>query len=132
MDIFFDNPDDPPQPPEKMEIRSLTADPYEDGRRVAVEIGITPFQQAPNMEITVTNSNGQQVSLLSVVEANEKDMAFTLHLREQKTGGSYTLKAELFYTDLSVLEDPEATIKDIQMARKPSAAVKSLEFTIPA
>lgn len=132
MDIFFDNPDDPPQPPEQMEIRSLTAKPYEDGRRVAVEIGISPFEQAPNLELTVTNADGKQVSLLSVVEANEKDMSFTLHLREQNTGGTYTLKAELFYTDQFVLEDPEATIKDIRMARKPPEAIQRIEFHIPA
>ena len=130
MDIFFDNPDDPPQPPEKMAIRKISADPYEDGRRVAVNIEITPFQRAPNLEITITDDEGRAASTLSVVEANEKDMSFTMHLRGEHTAGSYNLKVDLFYADLSAIDDPDASLKDFSMERQAPIATETVDFTL--
>jgi hypothetical protein len=130
MDIFFDNPDDPPVPPEDVKIRSLSIEPYEDGRRVAVELEITPFTEKPNIEIGVFNQDEDVVATFSVLEALEHKMTFTLHLREPNPGGNYVLKMHLFYTDLAALEDEETPIKDILLENKRIIARAQSEFTI--
>mgnify|MGYP006958008901 CR=1 FL=1 len=130
MDIFFDNPNDPPVPPEEMAIRSLEVKPYEDGRRVAIDFEITPFQERPNLEIDVHNQEGRLVSTFSVVEAIEHKMSFTLHLREQSPGGEYLLKMEVFYTDLSPLKAEEGTIGDILIENKNIVATNQIRFSI--
>ena len=130
MDIFFDNPNDPPVPPEEMAIRSLEVKPYEDKRRVAIDFEITPFQERPNLEINVRNQAGRQVSTLSVVEAIEHKMSFTLHLREESPGGEYLLTMEVFYTDLSPLDAEEGTIGDILIENKNIVASSQVKFSI--
>ena len=100
MDIFFSDPDDVPQPPEEVKIRELEAKAYPDGRRVAIRFHITPFLQKPNIEIDIYNQDGKKVSSLSVVEAMENRMDFTMHLREPEPQGSYNVKMRLFYTNL--------------------------------
>lgn len=130
MDIFFDNPDDPPVPPEEMAIRSLTVQPYEDGRRVAVDFEITPFKQRPNLEIDVHNQNGALTATFSVVEAIEHKMSFTLHLREETPGGEYSLSMIVFYTDLSPLEEDEGTISEILIENKHIVASTETKFSI--
>ena len=130
MDIFFDNPNDPPVPPEEMAIRSLTVNPYEDRRRVAVDFEITPFEQRPNMEIDLHNQEGNLVATFSVVEAIEHKMSFTLHLREEDPGGEYTLTMVVFYTDLSGLEAEEGTIGDILIEKKHIVASNKTKFSI--
>lgn len=130
MDIFFDNPNDPPVPPEEMAVRSLVVKPYQDGRRVAIDFEITPFQKRPNLEIEVRNQEGQLVSTFSVVEAIEHKMSFTLHLREKSPGGEYVLNMELFYTDLSPLDEEEGTIGDILIENKNIVATNQVTFSI--
>lgn len=132
MDIFFSDPEDMPVPPDKVEIRTLTASPYEDGRRVAVDFEITPFQQRPNIEITVTNQEDSQVSTFSVVEAIENQMSFTLHLREANPGGRYHLHMQVFYTDMESLEegDDKSLIKDILLENKQVVATAQTDFKI--
>jgi len=131
MDIFFDNPNDPPVPPEEVKIRRLTAKPYADGHRVAVDFEITPFEEKPNIEITVTNKEGQDVATFSVLEAIENKMSFTLHLRESNPGGDYSLRMELYYTDLAALEDEETAIKDILLDNRKIITEDQLNFSIP-
>ena len=132
MDIFFTNPDDVPLPPEKMEIRELSAVPFEDGKRVSIEFEITPFQQRPNLEITVFNQENRIVSSLSVVEAIENKMTFTLHLKEAKPIGIYQVAMELFYAELDKIDEEEdSLIKDIVLGSKKIIATAETSFEIP-
>lgn len=132
MDIFFTNPDDVPLPPEKMEIRELSAVPFEDGKRVSVKFEITPFQRRPNLEITVLNQENRIVSSLSVVEAIENKMTFTLHLKENKPTGTYQVAMELFYAELDKIdEDEDSLIKDIVLESKQIIATTETSFEIP-
>ncbi|HAY85100.1 MAG TPA: hypothetical protein DCY42_09315 [Chloroflexi bacterium] len=133
MDIFFTNPNDVPVPPEKMGIRELKATPYADGKRVAIEFEITPFQQKPNIEIGILNRDHEEVSSLSVVEAIENTMSFTLHLREPRPHGEYQVKMQLFYTDLKSLDDEEdKLIKDLLLENKRHVVTAETIFSITA
>jgi hypothetical protein len=107
MDIFFEDPSDVPLPPDQIEVRELTGQPNQDGNRVLVKFEITPFQDRPNIEITLKNQAGDQVAGFSVVEAIENKMDFTLHVREAQPQGAYTLTMHVIYTDLSTLDEAE-------------------------
>jgi len=132
MDIFFTNPEDIPLPPEKMEIRKLIATPSDDGKRVAVEIEITPFQQRPNLELTVFNQENREVTSLSVVEAIENTMTFTLHLREPEPNRQYQVEVQLFYAKLDNLdEDEDSLIKDLVLDSKTIITTSKTSFEIP-
>ena len=130
MNIFFENPNDPPVAPEDVKIRSLTAKPYEDGRRVSVEFEITPFEEKPNLEMVVLNEAEEIVATFSVLEAIENKMSFTLHLREANPGGEYLLKMIIFYTDLSSLEDEETVIKDMLLDKRQIVEQGQANFSI--
>ncbi|MBT3241025.1 MAG: hypothetical protein HON98_01950 [Chloroflexi bacterium] len=100
MDIFFTDPDDVPVDPEKVKVRALSAELYPDGRRVMINLEISPFKFKPNVEINIENQEGLQISSLSIVESMVHKMEFTVHLREKEPKGNYKIKAIIFYNDL--------------------------------
>ncbi len=98
MDIFFADPSEVPLPPEDVRILDLKVEPYPDGRRVRVLMEVTPFLKKPHGDIFIKNNLGALVSTTSFIEAVTSKIEMTLHLREQKPGGTYTATAVLFYT----------------------------------
>lgn len=100
MDIFFQDPNEVPLPPDEVRILEFTAVPYPDGRRVKVNLEITPFQERPNLELTAVNENDQTVAEVSIIETMTRKLELTLHLRGPQTGGEHQLRAILFYSKL--------------------------------
>lgn len=100
---FFD---DVPQPPEQVKFIELGARVYPDGRRVRLNIKVTPFLERPNLEFFITNADKQEVASMSVVESMDHTFEMTAHLRGPQPSGRYTLRGELFYG-----EDPNAPRK---------------------
>ena len=97
MDIFFQDPTEIPLPPEEVRIKKLTAEPWEDGRRIRVNVELTPFQKRPNGEIKVLNSAGEETANVSFIETIDPKMQFTMHLRTPETLGDYSVTATVFY-----------------------------------
>ncbi len=99
MEFFF--PEDHLQrtSPEETKILALTAEPYEDGRRVRVNIAMSPFEKRPHLEVNLTDSNGRVVSTTSFVEPMAWKLEFTLHVRMEPAEGPLDLEARLFYPD---------------------------------
>jgi hypothetical protein len=85
MEFFFPDDNLERTSPEETEIISLTAEPYQDGRRVRVNIEMSPFEKRPNLEAILTDSRGQI----------------------QPEDGDLTLETRLFYPD----DGPEAPPK---------------------
>ena len=85
--------------PEETKILSLSAEPYEDGRRVRVNIAMSAFEKRPHMELLLTDSEGQEISHVSFVEPMQFKLEFTMHLRTQPADGPLDLEARLFYPD---------------------------------
>lgn len=107
QDIFFSNADEVPLPPDEVRIRLLEAIPRPDGQRIDVRTEITPFQQRPNVELSIRNPAGEEVATLSVVEAIDHKMDFTMHLRETHSGGAYSLEMRVFYANIEEHEAEE-------------------------
>ena len=100
---FFD---EVPQPPEQVKFIEIGVRVYPDGRRVRLNIKVTPFLERPNMEFFITNAEGQEVASMSVVESMDHTFEMTAHLRGPQPNGRHTLRGELFYD-----EDPNAPRK---------------------
>ena len=98
MDFFFPEDNLQRTVPEETTITSLSAEPYPDGRRVRVNIMVTPFQKRPTIEVTLNNANGDEVASTSIVEPLSWKLEFTLHLRGE-VKNPYTLNARLYYPD---------------------------------
>lgn len=133
MDIFFQDPNEIPLPPEEVRILNLSAQPYPDGRRVHVELQLTPFLKRPSGEVIVTDAQGEEVAELSIIESINPRLELTVHLPNPEPGGRYTLSAEIFYAELDLPEDelegerpppPEPQITVVDRGR--------VVFTIPA
>ena len=105
MEIFFNDPEDLPVPPEEVKIRELTAKAYPDGRRVRVYLEISPFQRAPDAELNIVNSEKQIMASVSVIETMDPKMEMTLHLPASTAPGTYQLSARVFYRE--EIEEPE-------------------------
>jgi hypothetical protein len=99
MEFFF--PEDGLQrtPPEDTRIVSLKAEPYADARRVHVKLEMSPFEKRPHLEVTLSDSQGQEISSTSFIEPMAWNMEFTLHLRSTPGPGPLTLEARLYYPD---------------------------------
>lgn len=107
MEFFFPDDNLERTSPEETEILSLNAEPYEDGRRVRVNIEMSPFEKRPHLEVTLTDSHGQILSTASFVEPMAWKLEFTLHIRTQPKDEELTLETRLFYPDDGPESDPK-------------------------
>ena len=99
LNFFFPEDNLQRTPPEKTEILSLTAEPYEDGQRVRVNIAMSAFEKRPHLELILTDSENQEISRVSFVEPMQFKLEFTMHLRTEPASGPLDLEARLFYPD---------------------------------
>jgi hypothetical protein len=99
MEFFFPEDNLQRTPPEETRIISLTAEPFEDGRRVRVNIETSAFEKRPHLEFTLTDSEEQEISTASFVEPMQWKLEFTMHIRTDPADGPLDLEARLFYPD---------------------------------
>jgi hypothetical protein len=99
MEFFFPEDNLHRTAPEETEILSLTAEPYEDGRRMRVNIEMSPFEVRPHLEVVLTDSENKEISSASFVEPMAWKLEFTMHLRAAPANGPLDLVATLYYPD---------------------------------
>ncbi|RPJ02876.1 MAG: hypothetical protein EHM39_00870 [Chloroflexi bacterium] len=108
------------RPRDEVRIESLTASPYPDGRRVHVEITVTPFRERPNLDITIISGDGQPVAATSAIEIMGFRVSFNLHLRGiDQPAGEYTVRVLLYYEDLDQPQDRRDVALHIPPATSP-------------
>ncbi len=98
MDFFFPEDNLIRAVPEETRITALTAEPYPDGRRLRVNLEITPFQKRPHIEVALTNADGDEVASTSIVEPLSWKIEFTMHIRGELRN-PYKLSAWLYYPE---------------------------------
>ena len=98
MDFFFSEDKLNRAVPEETRISSLSAQPYPDGKRLRVNIEVTPFQKRPYIEVILNDSNGVEVASTSIVEPLSWKLEFTLHIRGE-INNPYALQARLYYPE---------------------------------
>jgi hypothetical protein len=95
--IHFDD-DNAQLPPDQVKIELLEITPYPDRFRIFIHVKVTPFQERPNLVLTLHDNADQIVTELNIIETMHHDMEFTMHIRNRtEPAGVYTLTAELFY-----------------------------------
>jgi hypothetical protein len=99
MEFFFPEDNLKRTSPEETKIISLTAKPYEDGWRVRINIETSAFEERPQLEFTLTDTENQEISTASFVEPMQWKLEFTMHLRTKPADGPLSLEARLFYPD---------------------------------
>jgi hypothetical protein len=121
MDFFFPEDNLQRMTPEETRITSLTAEPYPDGYRLRVNIGITPFQKRPYLEVVLRDAEGEEVASSSIVEPLTWKLEFTMHIRGELKN-PYTLEAKLFYP-----EGPTAGLQTFSFDVKPPPSTPGSE-----
>jgi hypothetical protein len=115
MEISFFDSNDAPLPPSETGIRALHVEPWPDGRRVHVEVQITPFQQRPNLHISIYDAQGQEVASMGAMQIRQTRISYTMHLRQSDTQGEYQLLALLAYPDpdlnLGIVDQAQTTFE---------------------
>jgi hypothetical protein len=112
MDFFFNDPDLQRFPPEETRLLDLRANPYSDGRRIRIGLDLTPFQEKPSIEITLTDTAGLLSGMASILEPMAWKLELTLHIRKhENTAGTYSLAASIQYPELGEVDRREITVE---------------------
>lgn len=99
-------------PPEETRILLLTAEPYPDGKRVRINLEMTPYQIRPHLDMVLLDPVGAEVATVSIIEPMAWKQEFTIHLRSTRQDGKYKLIMRLFYPPTDE-EDPKLFRLDI-------------------
>lgn len=127
MEFFLLDPQVARLPSEETRILDLRAEPYPDGKRVRVNLELTPFLHRPEIELTLTDPTGQTCTSASVIETAGQKLELTLRIRtlsgakghtsqgvrntSHSARGTFTLAAHLTYPNLGEIYHREATIE---------------------
>lgn len=99
MDLNFVDPEEAPVPPEEVRVRSIELKPFPDGRRLRVQLDLTPFQQRPSLEVTIFDPEGAPVAVTNIIETIDPQLEFTMHLQRASQAGRYRMRVETAYQD---------------------------------
>ena len=105
MEFFFPEDNLTRAVPEETKITLLSAESYPDGRRLRVNVEITPFQKRPYIEVMLNNADGDEVASTSIVEPLSWKLEFTMHIRGE-IRNPYTLNARLYYPENGPSDEP--------------------------
>lgn len=119
MDIFFQNPDEIPLPPNEVRILDLQATPW-DKQRVRIFIEVTPFQRRPNLQLKLLDMQQNICAEASIIEPMSRKLELTMHLRGVEVRGQLRLQVTLFYEQpIQSGEDPNAAL----LANRPAPQI---------
>jgi hypothetical protein len=113
MEITFHDANEAPRTPNDTRIITLSAEPWPDGRRISVQVQLTPYQQRPNLHISICDAQGQEKASVGAVQIRQTEIAFTIHLRHLETAGHYNVMAFLAYADpgLGIVDQAETNFE---------------------
>ena len=117
MEFFFNDPNIERLPPEATRLLDLRADLYPDGRRLRVNLELTPFLKRPEIELILTDPSGQICATATIIEPMGWKLDLTLHIRALSKAtkgsaveglnpelGTYSLTTILTYPDLGEVD----------------------------
>jgi len=100
-----------PVPPEDMRFIDFKVEPVLDNGpvRLRVYVETSAFLQRPYLEVTLLNSQGDEIASASIIEPMQRKNVFTLHVRGGQQSGKFSLAARLFYP-----EKPDSDSREIK------------------
>lgn len=88
------------RPPEEVRFTNLHVEPWPEGDRIRVHVELTPFSTPPNLEVSIVDQEGREISSASIIETAARKIVFTMHLRTPDKRGPFTLKAVIIYPSM--------------------------------
>ena len=105
MEFFFNDQNIVRYPPAEIHLLDLRTNSDPDGKRLRVALDLTPFQQRPIIDLDLTDSAGNEVASVSIIEPVGWKLELTMHIRKTvSTNGKYTLSASLSYPELGEID----------------------------
>jgi hypothetical protein len=95
--MFFEDEKETLRPPRQVEITEAHVRPLPDGRRIVVQVTLTPFVEPPSFDVTILRPDGAVERTLSVIGATKRTNAVTMHLSQPGLADEYTARVELFH-----------------------------------
>jgi hypothetical protein len=95
--LFFEDEEETPRLPQEVEFIEVLVHPLPDGRRIVVQVTLTPFMEYPSFDVTLLRSDGTEERSLSVVGTMERTTALTLHLSRLDPAPEYIARVELIH-----------------------------------
>lgn len=92
--------------PDAIRILALSAVPYEDHKRIRVDIMLSAFQNPPCLELVLSDVlTKQEVSRAQVVNTMLDHMNLTMHLRTSTIQTEFELKARIYYPETGTVAE---------------------------
>jgi len=110
MPHFFRPPADA-LPPAKVRCTSLRAEPFSDGKRIRIYLDLTPFQQPPDIFVTLSDLTGAEIARAHLIGVINSRLTIIMHPRNFSKQ-SYTLTATVDYPELGI-SNQSSTIFDL-------------------
>jgi hypothetical protein len=105
MEFFINDPKILRYPPAGTHLLDLIVIPDADGKRVKVNLELTPFLQRPDIELSLVDSDENEVVSASIIEPVDWRLDLNLHIRKTSLSlGRYTLLAGLIYPELGEVD----------------------------
>ena len=95
--LFFLDQEEAPRQPDQVKITEVQVHPLPDGRRIAVQVTLTPFVESPAFDVTILRPDGAVERTLSVVSAIDRTSTLTVHLSRPDHAPEYIARVELFH-----------------------------------
>ena len=128
MDFFLQDPDELRLPPESVRLRDLHITPHPQGRKVKVNLELTPFKVRPNIELTIIDPSGKEAAHTNILDAVLKKMELIMHLRTPIPGGEYHLVTVVYYQKLP---EPGETQVDVPIPEPTIVDRRETPFAMP-
>ncbi len=113
MGFFQVDPNIERMPPADTRLLKLRAEPYDDGKKMKVGLDLTPFQQKPYIDITLSDLSGGLIASTSIVEPVNWNLELNLHIRNSPpfSNGVYKLTVVVSYPDLGEVDHRDLNIE---------------------
>jgi hypothetical protein len=95
--LFFEDEDEAPRLPHEVEITEVQVRPLPDGRRVVIQVALTPFVESPSFDVTILRPDGTAERTLSVVSTMDRMNTLTMHLTRPERLPEYVARVELVH-----------------------------------
>ena len=97
---FFDDPHDRPVMREDVRLIDIQIEVAPDGRRVALDLELTPFIERPSIDLLLENERGERAGALTIIETMNHRVGVVVHLRDKSPTAVYNLSATVYYASL--------------------------------
>ena len=112
MDInFFENRADAPRMREDVRITRTRLEISPEGRRIAVDLELTPFIERPTIQLLLFNERGEPAGRLTIIETLDRVVSVVMHIREKTPTLQYKFQATVYYASLD--EDLKQQVVDV-------------------